>query len=299
MAPGLFLFAKAPRAFSGLGSFGGEVWLDRRRRDFFDQDGGVAGHADSEAWTAKLQALYPLKYLVDGATHWQVGVRTEFVSEKPAKYVNRDGRSASSEVPGGVTMPDDTRTSLVLTPIVLFDDLAIDQMTTDGLRAFARSGIFTTQGTSHAISELEGYGYLALPYGLNLAAHGFYGRGGSDTLRSLYFMGGFDSVRGLPDGIHFGRNMYYGNFETRVLTAKWPRLHVQPGFFVDHGSTYSTTEELLNHRETTVGVRLRMAVPQIYRLLLRIDYGWGIGQTKTHGLSVGLNQFFQPYKMTF
>jgi hypothetical protein len=52
-------------------------------------------------------------------------------------------------------------------------------------------------------------------------------------------------------------------------------------------------------RETSVGGGFRIAVPQIYRFVVRVDYGKSIGRSSSQGFSIGLNQFFQPYKMVF
>ena len=47
--------------------------------------------------------------------------------------------------------------------------------------------------------------------------------------------------------------------------------------------------------QAAAGLGIRIAIPYVHRLMLRIDYAWGLAKQKTHGISMGLNQFFQAY----
>jgi hypothetical protein len=68
---------------------------------------------------------------------------------------------------------------------------------------------------------------------------------------------------------------------------------------VDSGSAWMRGGKFSDGRETSFGGGIRIAIPQIYRFVIRIDYGMSLGSTKSRGLSIGLNQFFQPYKLVF
>ena len=217
LAPGMFLYAKSPRAFFGLGSFGSELWLDRRRRDFYTNDGTLMGHADSEAWTSKLQLLYPVNAFIPNILHWQVGVRTDLTRESAGSFEVTNNANQTQVMPGEVTFADRPHSTLSMTPILVYDDLKVDQTTFEGLRFSARSGLQTGADHLAPMTETEGFGYAKFPFGFNLAGHAFYGRSASEALSNLYFLGGFDSVRGLPDGIHYGQSIYYGNAEARLL----------------------------------------------------------------------------------
>ncbi len=299
MAPGFFLFAKSPRAWNGRGSVGGELWLDRRRRAFFDDSGKVYGYADSEAWTFKYQILYPLSDRAPGSGVWQAGMHLELVSENATTFTDKDSIPSDVLKPQDLSVPDAIRSSAVVMPMVAFDKLVVDGLDMNGVRSSIRAGGQVAQQKFSSAAEAEIFWYQRLPAKINLAAHGFAGSQGSDSLRNLYFLGGFDSIRGLPDGVHYGKNMVYGNAELRWLGFESKFLHLQSAVFADHGSAFSKREDGYNNRETSIGFGARIAVPQVYRLLVRIDYGWSVGHTKSQGLSIGLGQFFQPYKLFF
>ena len=296
MSPGFFLYAKSPRAWNGTGSFGSELWLDRRRRSFLDDDGNIYGYADSEAWTFKYELLYPLG---ERDLHLQAGVHFELVRENATTFSDKNGDLSENLRPTDVSVPTVVTSSALVLPMVVYDHLSVDGMEMGGVRGMFRAGGQIADNKYRGATESEVFWYEKLPLKLNLAGHGFAGRQGSDTLRNLYFLGGFDSVRGLPDGVHYGKTIAYGNFEMRWLGFESKFLHMQPAFFFDHGTAFSEAQDAYSHRESAVGLGLRFAVPQIYRLLVRIDYGWSVGQTKTRGLSIGLGQFFQPYKLFF
>lgn len=299
MSPGFFLFAKSPRAWNGAGSYGGELWLDRRRRSFLDRDGMMYGYADSEAWTFKYELLYPMSERRQGSGQLQAGVHLELVRENATTFSDKNGDLNPALKPSDVSVPTIVTSSSLIMPMVVYDQLTLDGMEMGGARGMFRAGGQIADTKYRGATEAEFFWYEKLPLKLNMAVHGFAGRQGSDTLRNLYFLGGFDSVRGLPDGVHYGKTMAYSNFELRWLALESKFLHVQPAIFGDHGTAFSDTNDAYAHRESAVGVGLRFAVPQIYRLLVRVDYGWSLGPTKTRGLSIGLGQFFQPYKLFF
>lgn len=299
MAPGFFLFAKSPRAWRGAGSFGAEMWLDRRRRSFLDNDGEIFGYADSEAWTFKYEVLYPVGELIGHGAKLQAGVHLELNRENPTTFADKYGEVNPSLKPSDVGVPTITTSSVLILPMIAYDHVIVDGTEMDGLRGMFRAGEQVADDKFYSAAETEVFWYARLPAKFNIALHGFGGRQGSDSLRNLYFLGGFDSVRGLPDGVHYGKNIAYGNFELRYLAMESKYLHLQSAVFADHGSAFSRPDEALANRESAVGIGFRFSVPQVYRLLIRIDYGWSVGHTKSQGLSIGLGQFFQPYKLSF
>ncbi|MCX6116972.1 MAG: hypothetical protein NT027_05485, partial [Proteobacteria bacterium] len=309
---GAYLFAKSPRAWRGKGSFGGELWLDRRRRGFFDAEANVLGYADSEAWTAKSQILFPFSEAsvnngkIDGDAiggAWQWGAHIELVRESRAVFLDREFNDRPDLKPSGVSIPSQVEGTAQVMPMLVFDRLTVDRMSLDGFKGMIRSGGQISQSQKNGdddhqgrnsfslASETEVFAYSRPVSSVNLALHAFAGNQAKDSLRSLYFLGGFDSVRGLPDGIHFGRSISYLNLEGRWQFLETKYLHAQAATFLDHGAAFSSRDEFLSQRETAVGGGIRLSVPQVYRLLVRVDYGVSIGSTKSRGLSIGLGQF--------
>jgi hypothetical protein len=184
-------------------------------------------------------------------------------------------------------------------PMLAYDGLIVDGLNLDGIKARLSTGGAKGAESSGSFSEGEVFSYLSLPADINLAGRIYAATTTQTTVGGVYYLGGFDSVRGLPDGVHYGNKIAYGNFEARIIAARFKYAHIQPAIFWDTGSAWMNGHSPYKARETSIGGGFRIAVPQVYRLVLRVDYGVSVGNTKSRGLSIGLNQFFQPYKMVF
>jgi hypothetical protein len=299
MAPGAFFFFKSPRAWRGRGLWGGELWLDRRQRDFFDSDGKVYGYVKSESWTGKFQWLYPIGS-VDESGGWQAGFQAQLLQENPSSFVLQpDYSGTSNKLPANLHTNEKPGYGVMAAPMLAYDDLSVDGLNYSGQKSKFSVGATSSHAGAGRFAEAEFYGFSHLPGDINLAGRVFAASTSEDTVGAIYYLGGFDSIRGLPDGIHYGNNILYGNFEARVMTAKWKYAHLQSALFVDSGSAWMRGGEFSDGRETSLGGGIRIAIPQIYRFVIRIDYGMSLGATKSRGLSIGLNQFFQPYKLVF
>ena len=298
MAPGAFFFFKSPRAWRGRGLWGGELWLDRRRRAFFDPEAKFFGYADSEAWTTKWQWLYPLNSASRGI--WQAGFQLQAFRENPTTFhLETSYQGEVKTAPNDLMLNSSPGFGGLLAPVLAYDGLIVDGLNFDGVKSRASTGVARGANSSGSFSEVEIFTYLNLPAQINLAGRLYAATTTQNTAGGVYYLGGFDSVRGLPDGIHYGNKIAYGNVEARVIAAKMRYAHIQPAIFFDTGSAWMAGHSPYDGRETSVGGGVRIAVPQVYRLVLRVDYGLSLGHTKSKGLSIGLNQFFQPYKMVF
>lgn len=299
MAPGAFFFFKSPRAWRGLGLWGGELWLDRRQRDFFDADGKPYGYVKSESWTGKFQLLYPVGDANDFGG-WQAGFQAQLIRENPARFVlQEDYSGASTVLPADLTANQEHGYGVVAAPMVAYDNLAVDGLNYSGQKSKLSIGLSRNQSGSGRFVEAEFYGYKRLLGDINLASRVFVASTSENTVGGIYYLGGFDSVRGLPDGIHYGNNIAFANLEARIMTARWHYAHLQSAVFLDSGTAWMRGGDIGDGRETSLGGGIRIAIPQIYRFVIRVDYGLSVGATKSRGLSIGLNQFFQPYKLVF
>ncbi len=297
--PGAFLFFKSPRAWRGLGLWGGEIWLDRRRRQFYDRNGDVFGFADSESLLTKMQWLYPIGRMGRHGS-FQAGFHLQVSRESPSSFAKSQvSKTSSYEHPRGVSLNTKAGFGGVLGAIIAGDDLTIYGLSMDGLKGRLVAGTSRAPQSTGAFSEAEVFGYALAGRDVNLAVHAFIGSTTDKTLSGLYYLGGFDSIRGLPDGIRYGNKIAYTNLELRAVAARFQYAHIQPAVFIDSGAAWLDSEPTGSGRETSTGAGFRISIPQVYRLILRVDYGLSIGTTKSRGVSIGLNQFFQPYKLTF
>ncbi|WP_080056943.1 BamA/TamA family outer membrane protein [Spirosoma aerolatum] len=123
---------------------------------------------------------------------------------------------------------------------------------------------------------------------LAIQAYGFF-NGGNTPLRSLASFGGSNSMRGFYDGRYRSEDQIVAQAEYRVPLF-WRFGAV--GFF-GVGNVGDNLHEL-NFQELkySFGGGLRLALNQKERLNLRVDYGWGIGQSVSNGLYFQLGEAF-------
>ena len=65
----------------------------------------------------------------------------------------------------------------------------------------------------------------------NLASHLFVKSFTHDSILSTQFLGGFESIRGLPDGYLYGTHAAYANLELRHLSYQGKNIWLQIAFF--------------------------------------------------------------------
>ena len=89
----------------------------------------------------------------------------------------------------------------------------------------------------------------------------------------------------------------YANMEFRSQIFASNRLKLAGFAFSDVGIAGKDYEDAGRGVFQSAGVGFHVAIPKVDRLVLRVDYGWGWSEKiQTPGISLGLNQFFQPYK---
>lgn len=123
---------------------------------------------------------------------------------------------------------------------------------------------------------------------LAIQTYGFF-NSGDVPLRSLASFGGSNSMRGFYDGRYRSKNQIVAQVEYRVPLF-W-RLGAVG--FAGVGNVGNHLDEL-NFRELkySCGGGVRLALNRRERLNLRIDYGWGLGQSVSNGLYFQLGEAF-------
>ncbi|GAB4016759.1 BamA/TamA family outer membrane protein [Spirosoma koreense] len=123
---------------------------------------------------------------------------------------------------------------------------------------------------------------------LAIQAYGFF-NAGQVPLRSLASFGGSNSMRGFYDGRYRSKNQVVIQAEYRVPLF-W-RLGAVG--FVGIGNVASRVQNLnFEDLKYSFGAGARVALDRKERLNLRIDYGWGIGQSVSNGLYFQLGEAF-------
>jgi len=285
--PGYTLWVKLPRAGRGKSSAGVEIWKDTRRRDYYDSHGKKTGSLGFDSRYIRLYHLVPLLPDDDPLDPriFQAGVEALF----------RQDRKPSVDAGS-----DEASTQRVLGSVV-FDNMGVEDQLLQGQRVLLKTGYSRSSGVEDPglsrYSEAEFFSFHRPFDSWNLAIHGYAQNAGSAVVSNVFHLGGFDSVRGFPDGIRYGTFAAYGNFELRqeALATRW--MKIAGVVFSDAGIAGSDFDDARQDLFRSAGGGVRVSIPKVHRLVFRLDYAWGrSSQISTSGISLGLNQFFQPYK---
>ncbi len=289
---GYILYARDPRARAGRYALGAEYWREFRRRQVFDAHGDELGAASTDTALARVRLLTPMATgeAPLAGFRWKWGGEVEALQAAPSRFDPLPGATPPSELKVG-----GRQTLVRLLPTVQFDGIDTDNLTYDGYRFKLRLGPTLAGGKSYRSFDSDAYAYWVAPQQVNVAVHAFVGQTSFDGIQGQYFLGGLESIRGLPDGAIYGTHAAFANAEVRHLFAKFDYLWLQSVAFLDAGSAGPGWTEAGKALRSSAGLGLRLAVPQIYRLIFRLDYAWSTDGSGTHGITAGMSQFFDPF----
>ncbi len=282
------LWIRAPRWLEGHHYLNFELWRDNRVRSVYDREDKEVARIYGSATAALAEALHPLGQ--DPKSPWQLGLRLQVRQQQLLEWQKEK-----------LTLPSDdfdlrpTNQKRLLARLV-YDDMAVLQQSLRGLRFLLSAGPTWSGGHYQRSLEQELFWYGLWDQDWNLSFHEWLGLSDDSSYQSLYFLGGFDSVRGLPDGVMYGNKAVYTNLELRKIFHRSTYAWWQAAVFADFGTAGFSTGEWSAHDRKSWGIGLRASVPQVNRLVFRIDYAWSVDRPETSSLSVGMNQFIDPYR---
>ncbi len=295
---GYVVWASAPRWGTGKHVMSFEYWRSPRVRSIYDQDYQELGQIHTDDRMLRLLFMHPIMrgpLRANDDRIWQLGLDLKIRSEAPASFYP-SAENQAGLAPLRIRLPSENSTEINIQPRIVYDDTQVDNVTFDGIRFIAQGGPLLTENFTRHRFDIEGFYYAKMPARFNLATHGYIGGATTPSLQNQYFLGGFDSIRGLPDGAMHGVRAAYGNFEIRHLAFQYRYAWVQLLAFADTGSAADSWSELVVNWTFTAGVGVRIAIPQVYRLMFRADYAWSLEDPNIRGFSAGLNQYFDPYR---
>jgi hypothetical protein len=190
---------------------------------------------------------------------------------------------------------------LFLMPWV-YDNIQVEGVWMDGIRSGFKPGLILSESVPpQGWFQWEGFRYTILPYHLNLALHGVVQLSHTEVPLFYAFLGGFDSIRGLADGVLWGNKALWLNAELRHLSGRFTYLDIQTVVFTDTGVAGFTWPHLSALGTTlgshvTVGGGLRFIIPQVNRFIWRMDWAQNLHNPHICGVSMGFNHLFQPYR---
>jgi outer membrane protein assembly factor BamA len=292
-ANGYIVWARAPRWQDGRSFISTELWSMPRVRYIFDEDDEISGNLNTGVQFFRFSHLRPFNRL-DSITRrgdWKYGFSIDLKHNRADKLTNLSPNFSLPQIQISKESVDE----LHLKPIIEYDNIIQSNLYMNGIKLTAGAGTILSEASYENISDFELFAFKPIWKKLYSAFH--LKVESTDSLHSnnISYLGGLDSVRGYPDGVMLGKHAAYTNFELRLPGIKTKNIHTQNILFVDSGSAAFDWSELTEKRRTSVGMGIRIGTPHVYRLVLRIDYAWSLN-SNNQGLSIGLNQFFQPYK---
>lgn len=285
------VWARAPRWREGSHYINFELWSDKRIRNLYDAGDRETGSIFSSAKALVVEGLSPLDPTLGRA--WQFGLRLHLRQQdtltfKPLGSVEGDQRQA----PSWLKKRDFHKLHLKL----VYDNLAVLHLNLRGWRFLVGAGPAISDRKNHASFEQELFFYSLWSDDWNFSWHQWLGVTDDSSYQSLYFLGGLESIRGLPDGVLFGNKAFYTNIELRKILGRTQYAWVQAATYMDYGSAAFTMADLKQKDRATWGAGFRIAVPQVNRLMFRIDYAWSLNRPHAGSISAGMNQFIDPYR---
>lgn len=282
------IWFRAPRWKEGSHYLNFEVWRDNRVRSLYDHRDQAIAAVYGSALAIHADYLLPIPSL---SSSFQLGMRLQYRDQQDLDW---DGLLQSNEGLETLNLEkESTKTTLVR---MIYDNVSVSQINLNGFRFLLSGGPVYSEKKTRLYWEQETFYYKLWPNDWNLAFHQFLSLTSSKSYQSLTFLGGFDSIRGIPDGVLVGNKAIYGNLELRKLFYRSQYSWLQSAIYVDHGSAALTASELSESGRSSFGVGLRLAVPQVHRLMFRLDYAWSLDRPGTSSVSAGLNQFIDPYR---
>lgn len=286
--PGFVVWAKSPRHSAGKYSLGAEYWSEIRKRTFYDNDGNEEALFTDRGKRVRTYFYAPSPFSSSNSVSEKIGFDAEYKYRDSADLEIEENALASD-----LLFPEKGE-NVKASIAYVSDDIELDTYDYDGGRYILEIGASYSKDKLYRNSRAEGFLYKIIsPF--NLAAHFELLESQDKSASDLKFLGGFGSVRGYPDGIERGSHLYYLNLEARHIGIKYEKVQFQFNSFFDIGKAGYGFEELKGKPLKSAGIGIRIASPNIHRLMLRVDYGKSL-DGKFSGISIGLNQFFQPYR---
>ena len=129
----------------------------------------------------------------------------------------------------------------------------------------------------------------------NLAWRLKWAKTNSQRIQDLFYIGGFENVRGYFDGQLRGKQFWQSNIEFRDILFSSSWYYLQGNIFADIAQLIKPTsviESSSNDVFYSSGIGLRLGSPKIYRFLARLDIALNTSHPATSRVSFAVQQFF-------
>lgn len=291
-SPGGVIWFRAPRWLNGKYTLGLEFWKDNRIREIYGSDKKLKGNYLSE--TEKLRLIYMKPF--NSKSFQKIGVDFKFQKQQRESYKLLEKTPSNQKSHMKITSMEKGSTLSSLQLRYEYDNISAKHFDIAGSRVIGLLGINSYKSKKFTNIQAEYFYYQKLSENSLMGFHLFGSYAETNFYPSIVFLGGFDSIRGFPDGIIYGNKALYSNVEYRNIIIKKAYLQWQGVIFADFGTSYLKSHEKSLGRVGSIGTGFRISYPKIHRLVFRFDIAKPIENNNKFGISLGMNQFFDPYK---
>lgn len=279
------LWFRNPRLFDRRLAFGAEVRASNRVLTLYADDGNVEGGyllQRNQVWLSLEQ---------EWKWWFRSGLHLQFIDEESSLELISTEVQKLQEARG---LPAPQRR---LQPGISasIGRLNFDNFKVEGalwiLRFDASDTVF---GSTSSFASLQSDLFLAktLPFDSTLAARWIVAASSTTNEPQYYFIGGFDRVRGFPDGRFRGTAHTTANLEFRIPSLDTTWVVLQHVAFLDITAVGANLLKLDGLTAASTGVGIRVISPKIYRFNGRIDFAIPLTSNGEIDLSFGVQQFF-------
>lgn len=285
------IWFRAPRWLDGYHTLGLELWQDNRIRDIYDNNRNIQGQYYSNE--LKLRGLYEKPF--SQSKHHKIGL--DLKAKRQQEQLFEPNEKASLNFKTYIEPVEESSETYDLSLRYVFDNVHAHHLQMIGTRFISLLGT-SNSSKNNFTSKLEAeiFHYSLINSHNYLATHVKANYSDSLIYSNLVFLGGFESVRGYPDGITYGNKTIYTNLELRNRTYESSLIHLQGVIFSDIGYSSLEAEQPRHSAISSIGFGIRASYPKIHRLVIRLDIAKPLEKEGNFGISFGMNQLFQPYK---
>ena len=280
---------RQPRFMEQWVRLGADLWSVKRPRNLYEPDGVSQGDF----------VLYQRKLNLFVDKEWSSEFTLGFGAELNQTQL-LDG-SMSGQLSAGVAQAV-ANSSIVDTNWAKFY-LKLGRLNYDNVRLEGKSFEFTFDYTSADLgSDYQAYRtswdnkvFWRVTKRANVGWRLKWVKTNSQELQDLFYVGGFEHVRGYFDGQLRGRQYWQSNLEYRqlLLTSSW--YYLQGNIFADVAQLISPTTTIESNNDDvfySTGIGLRLGSPKIYRFIARLDIALNTSHPATSRVSFAVQQFF-------
>lgn len=287
--PGAVVWFRQPRFLGRRMRIGADLWSVKRPRDLYLPNGTKQGHyvLDQEKF--------------NGFLEWELSQTLVFgfgVEADKDRYLSIETSELLDKKTTDKLINHDETSWVFVRAFLRLGRLNYNNFLIEG----RQSEITVTQsvaalGSDESFYRLEWDNrvFWQLPWESNLGVRFRLGETNSTQLQYLYYIGGFESIRGYEDGQFRGNRFWQANVEYRLPSYKWPWLVLQHNVFLDIAQV-TDFDDLLGDEADDInyswGIGLRLISPKIYRFIGRFDFVVDGSKTIGNSFSFGVQQFF-------